>query len=411
MSKQRRNKKTTTPKPKSGRGIRRTSDLPDWSTRPACGALEAFSSPSSSSPLPPLHSDAPPRFQTPLRLETLGSPFTESISQLARSVHDRITTPFNTVDTAHNYSKVNSSTSSPSTENQEEDKEQEAVDFSALSGYSPGGSSHKSHEHNRSVDPDTNEGRYLFGSFTPGDLEEEPEDDPNKEGGSNDNNEDPDLPESTPSPVAPIKAKMTSVNFDSVLEHFVVHFLKVKITHQIAYVLDQAFVNTIDEFRSTNPVDIHTFTYKLPGDAKGTNGTLLHMTLVKQIQSGVYYCRFLEDNNDPACDDPTKMDYANFSKWRRNGQAVYQASLNPPGKAIAPPSIGSTTAAYVSTVQKDDDAALISWNRKPRNVAKYPILKTDAGYPDWRLKMKRQLIADTLQRVTNPTFKTATSCW
>jgi hypothetical protein len=43
-------------------------------------------------------------------------------------------------------------------------------------------------------------------------------------------------------------------------------------------------------------------------------------------------------------------------------------------------------------------------------VAKYPILKTDAGYPDWRSKMKRQLIADTLQRVMDPTFNIATSC-
>jgi hypothetical protein len=43
-------------------------------------------------------------------------------------------------------------------------------------------------------------------------------------------------------------------------------------------------------------------------------------------------------------------------------------------------------------------------------VAKYPILKTDAGYPDWRLKMKRQLIADTLQRVMDPTLQIATSC-
>jgi hypothetical protein len=134
------------------------------------------------------------------------------------------------------------------------------------------------------------------------------------------------------------------------------------------------------------------------------------MTLVKQIQAGIYYCQFLEDNNDPVCDDPTMMDYATFSKWRRNGQAVYQASLNTTGTVITPPSIGSTTTAYVSTVQKDDDAALIRWNRKPCDVAKYPILKTDEGYPDWRFKMKRQLIADTLQRVMDPTFQIATSC-
>jgi hypothetical protein len=101
------------------------------------GTLLDFSSPSPSSPLPPLPNNAP-RFQSPPSLEILESPFTESARRLARTVRDRITTPFNTVDTAHNYFEVNSSTSSPSIENQEEDREQEEVDSSALSGYSPG---------------------------------------------------------------------------------------------------------------------------------------------------------------------------------------------------------------------------------------------------------------------------------
>jgi hypothetical protein len=67
------------------------------------------------------------------------------------------------------------------------------------------------------------------------------------------------------------------------------------------------------------------------------------------------------------------------------------------------------TTAYVSTTQKHDEAVLISWNRKPRDVAKYPLLKNDADYQDWKLKMKRQLIADTLSRVTDPTFE-LTNC-
>jgi hypothetical protein len=103
----------------------------------------------------------------------------------------------------------------------------------------------------------------------------------------------------------------------------VIHFLKVKITHQIAYALDQAFINTFDDFRTIDTVDVHTFTYKLPGEQ---TSTLLHMMLVKQIQSGVHYCQFLKDNIDRACDDPTMMDYDKYNKWRRNGQAVYQAS-------------------------------------------------------------------------------------
>jgi hypothetical protein len=67
------------------------------------------------------------------------------------------------------------------------------------------------------------------------------------------------------------------------------------------------------------------------------------------------------------------------------------------------------TAAYVSPAQKEDDTALISWNRKPCDVAKYPLLKNDADYQDWKLKMKSKLIADTLSQVTDPTF-TITTC-
>jgi hypothetical protein len=74
---------------------------------------------------------------------------------------------------------------------------------------------------------------------------------------------------------------------------------------------------------------------------------------------------------------------------------------------LAATTIGSTTTTIISTAQKDDDAALISWNRKPRDVAKYPFLKTDADYQDWKLKMKRQLISDTLSRVTQPMFSLA----
>jgi hypothetical protein len=39
---------------------------------------------------------------------------------------------------------------------------------------------------------------------------------------------------------------------------------------------------------------------------------------------------------------------------------------------------------------------------------KYPLLKNDADCQDWKLKMKRQLIADTFSRVTEPTFKITT---
>jgi len=99
MSKPRRKKKTKEPLPNPGHGIQRTtSELIDWSTRPARGALEAFSSPSS--PLPPLPNSTP-QFQTPPRLEPLESSFAETARRLARRLSNRITTPFTPGDTSH----------------------------------------------------------------------------------------------------------------------------------------------------------------------------------------------------------------------------------------------------------------------------------------------------------------------
>jgi hypothetical protein len=96
-----------------------------------------------------------------------------------------------------------------------------------------------------------------------------------------------------------------------------------------------------------------------------------------------------------------------MTKWCRNGYAMYLATTNV-NAIVTPLPVTSMTTTFVSTAQKDDEAALISWNRKPCDVAKYPLLKNDADYQDWKLKMKRQLIADTLsQVVTYSTFKLA----
>jgi hypothetical protein len=69
-----------------------------------------------------------------------------------------------------------------------------------------------------------------------------------------------------------------------------------------------------------------------------------------------------------------------------SGYANYLTSLTVPvpGSTAAATSTPATptTTAFVTTAQKDDDAALISWNKKPCNVAKYPLLKKDADYQD-----------------------------
>lgn len=100
--------------------------------------------------------------------------------------------------------------------------------------------------------------------------------------------------------------------------------------------------------------------YIIPVDLTASK---LHLTLVKQIQRGVHYCRFRKATKHATCDNPIAWSPDMFNKWQPSGYSAYITSSN-----------------Y---------AALISWNKKPHDVAKYHILKTDALYQDWRMKMKR----------------------
>jgi hypothetical protein len=185
-------------------------------------------------------------------------------------------------------------------------------------------------------------------------------------------------------------------NFDATLEHIVAVILKLTLTHPLALALSQSFVNTFDDFRTMDINDVHEFRYSTTSVLLSTPGIKLHVTIVKKIQRMVGYACYKEKNNHADCDDPLLWDIDVYSKWCRNVYAAYLTSLIPvPSSTAATTSTPATatTAVFVTTAQKDDDATLISWNRKPCDVAKYPLLKNDADYQDWKLKMKRQLIA------------------
>jgi hypothetical protein len=171
------------------------------------------------------------------------------------------------------------------------------------------------------------------------------------------------------------------------MEHIITVILKLTLTHPLALTLSQSFVNTSDDFRTIDINDVHEFRYNMTSVLLSTPGIKLHVTIVKKIQPMVSYTCYKEDNNHVDCDNQLLWDMDVYSKWCRNGYATYLTSLIPePSSTTAATSTPATatTAAFVSPAQKDDDAALISWNRKPR--AKYPLLKNDADYQDWKLK-------------------------
>jgi hypothetical protein len=187
-------------------------------------------------------------------------------------------------------------------------------------------------------------------------------------------------------------------NFDANLEHIVVVILKLTLAHPLALALSQSFVNTFDDFWTIDIDDVHEFRYNTTNDPANTPGTKLHVTVIKKIKRMVSYARFKEESKDADFDTPDVWDTDIYSKWCQNGYANYLTSLTVPlpgSNDASIPTPATSIAAFVTNAQKDDNAALISWNRKPLDVAKYPLLKNDADYQDWKLKMKRQLIADT----------------
>jgi hypothetical protein len=164
-------------------------------------------------------------------------------------------------------------------------------------------------------------------------------------------------------------ANYSPANFDANLEHIVVVILKLPFAHPLALALSQSFVNTFDDFWTIDIDDVHDFRYNTTTDPANTPGTKLHVTVVKKIQHMVSYARFKEESKDTDCDTPDVWDTDIYSKWCRNGYATYLASLTGSltgsNAAAIPTPVMSTTAAFVTTAQKEDNAALISWNRKP----------------------------------------------
>ena len=54
-----------------------------------------------------------------------------------------------------------------------------------------------------------------------------------------------------------------------------------------------------------------------------------------------------------------------------------KVQVEPERAKTASPTTASGLATSTTQAQKEDDAALVSWNRKPRDVSKYPIIKKD----------------------------------
>ena len=302
--------------------------------------------------------------------------------------------------------EINNSDSLTFEDNRKNRREQEKSSSSATSGLNTGGSSElvDSEDSKNSTDSRKSSTRKILeednDESSNSKRKKRPEEDNDERPNSlSDNEENKDKggdKDKTNSPISKIQYPIMAT-FEAKLEYLLTSIMAYKLTDPVPLALDKAFIKTFDDFRDIAPADVHLLEYS-PTLGKDTP---LHFTHVRAIHKALHYAKCLETNSHADFDDPQQWSPQTYRSWCRNDLSAYLLTLASATTASAP-SLTVTTGS--TQQQKDDDAALISWNRKPRDVAKYPILKTDADYQDWRLKMKRQLISDTLLRVTLPTF-------
>jgi hypothetical protein len=315
----------------------------------------------------------------------------DPLSRETSTVHSRPPTPFPRVDTINNNTEINSSPNPFSTEHQDTGEEKMESKSSAQSGSSPGGSD--------------NDSNISSGSHCP--FNQDSSD------GYNDDSTDPPPPPPPPPPLILLPLlKSTSTTskmatFDPELEDLFKRIMKYELSAPLALAVHGYSVKEFEHFRSLEITELSKLT--IPSGSTAVDKEISKIN-AKALTKVLIYALFMEDSNHADFEDPKLWDLQEYQKWSRQGPAQYLIKMNKTISAV-PSAVGLSSAPFVPLTQqqRDDDAALVSWNRKPRDLSKYPIIKDNAGYQDFGLKFKRQLIEDKLSRVTDSTF-TITGC-
>ena len=226
----------------------------------------------------------------------------------------------------------------------------------------------------------------------------DPEDTNTKGNDDNDKEIDPPDPPDNPSiPTMPPKVVPTtptvpvSATVDKDLEHLLVTIMSLKLADNVALALHRQGCHNFEDFCLLDELDTDGLQYDMMNSLSSSiTPETCNSTDRKKIKRAVAYCAFRDDNpSDADRHSPTAWVATEYRTWCRNG---YPTWLIANASTTTAPVITSPGPGAISLpktqLEKDADALLVSWNRRPRDIVKYPHLKDDVGYKDWILKMK-----------------------
>jgi hypothetical protein len=193
-------------------------------------------------------------------------------------------------------------------------------------------------------------------------------------------------PPSMSATTTPTTKMAPSATFDAKLTDLVEGIMACSLADRIPLAIEDYGVTTFEDFKSININDIDIVNFKVNGRVPIKKFEAL------EIRKAVVYSLYREDLQDTDWNDPSKWDLAVYGPWSRHGvfRYIQHHATTLGGAPLAVPPIGTTSAPYVALTpqEKADDAALVSWYRKPREASKYTIIKDDAYYQDFELQMK-----------------------
>ena len=154
--------------------------------------------------------------------------------------------------------------------------------------------------------------------------------------------------------------------------------MSLKLTDYVSLALHRQGCRNFEDFCVLDEIDTDTLQYDMVDGISNTiTAEPCNSTDRKKIRRAVAYCAFREsDGSDAERRNPTAWVADDYSTWCRTGYPAWLITLSNTTLVTSSSGTSGSSAGTIflpkSQLEKDQDALLVSWNRSPRDIAKYP---------------------------------------